>query len=99
MSTKVRAWMVGAAAGTAVTAYVNYQIIKPNQSDMLLKLRQALLTPEIRRKHDEMDAVSQNPSHFPLFSKKTLNLVLISISDKFLMTGSSSDRKLDDSRV
>lgn len=76
--------MVGAAIGAGAVAYVNYKIIKPNQSDILLSLRQALLSPEVRQKHANMHASSQATPNFPFFSRQTLNLVLISLSDRFV---------------
>ncbi len=90
MSTRAGAWMVGAVVGGTAIAYVNYGIIKPNQSNMLLNLRQALLTPEVRQKHADMHAASLNAVNFPFFSRETLNLVLISLSDRFIHT---QDRK------
>ena len=86
MSTKFRAWLVGAAVGSVAVSLVNQRIIEPQQKSMLLSLRQALLTPEVRAKHAR--EASEQPE-FPLLSRETLNLALIAISDRFIFQQTS----------
>lgn len=79
---------MGAATGTAAVAYVNQRFIEPQQKAMLLSLRQALLTPEVKAKH-ALEPV-ENPQ-FPLLSRETLNLALIAISDRFIFQQPSKE--------
>ena len=82
MSTRLRAWLVGAAAGTSAVWYINSRFIEQPQRDLLLSLRLALVKPEVREVYENSHS-SSNPV-FPFFSRETLNLVLIAISDKFI---------------
>lgn len=82
MSTPLRAWLIGASCGSISVALVNDKLILSNQKDMLLSLRCALMSDEIRNKHKW----SQFDQHerFPFFSRETLNLALVAISDRFI---------------
>jgi hypothetical protein len=82
MSTPLRAWLIGASCGSIFVALVNDRLILSNQKDMLLSLRCALMSYEVRNEHKR----SQIDQHerFPFFSRETLNLALVAISDRFI---------------
>ena len=82
MSSRLRAWLVGGAAGTSAVWYIKSRYIEQPQRDLLLSLRLALVKPEVREVYENSHSPS-NPA-FPFFSRETLNLVLIAISDKFI---------------
>jgi hypothetical protein len=83
MSTKCRAWLLGALVGGSAVAVVNRKFIEEYQRDMLLSLRRALVPPAHLASLLEEERNSANVT-FPLFSRETLNLALISISDRFI---------------
>lgn len=93
MSTKCRAWLVGAVVGGAATGYIHNRFIQKPQDDMLLSLRHALMSPELIDKHRMNDQVRTEA--FPFFSRETLNLVLISISDRFIFRKKVDDTVLE----
>lgn len=86
MSTPTRAWVLGASCSGAVVAFVNDRLITSQQRDMLLSLRRALLTEEVRRKHALLQF--EEKLAFPLFSRETLNLAIVAISDRFIFSQS-----------
>lgn len=88
MSTKSRAWLFGAAVGSAAIAVINHRFIEQNQKEMLFSLRKAIAPPG----HIEsllMEAKTSSNSNIPFFSRETMNLVLIFISDRFIFKDSS----------
>lgn len=90
MSTKCRAWLLGATVGIVTTGCINHVFIAKPQSDMLLSLRHALMTPE--RIMDLKKQDLEQPRQVPFFSRHTLNQVLIAMSDKFIFDNESSDK-------
>lgn len=91
MSTKCRAWLLGAAVGIGSIGYINHRFIQNPQTDILLDLRKALMTPETNRKYIIEDEARVRP--IPFFSRQTLNLVLIAISDRFIFDEESTGAK------
>jgi hypothetical protein len=83
MSTRIRAWLLGASIGSAAVIGANKYFIRSYQDDMLFDLRKALV-PQAH--FDEL--VNEEAHHrrevIPLFSRESLNLALISMSDRFI---------------
>ena len=90
MSTRFRAWLLGASVASVGVGLINHRFIDGPQRDMLLGLRQALLSHDVRQKLDYVSTDSR--PRFPLFSRQTLNLVLIAISDRFLFQHDNEER-------
>ena len=83
MSTRFRAWLLGASVGTAAVLAVHDHFIRKNQDTMLNSLRRAL----VPARHLE-DLVKEESAHIrdtiPLFSREALNLAIIALSDRFI---------------
>jgi len=83
MSTRFRAWLLGASIGTAAIVAANDHFIRKNQDAMLLSLRKALV-PAGHLDDLTKEEAEQIRDTIPLFSRETLNLALISLSDRFI---------------
>jgi len=80
--------MLGATCTTIWLAYVNHKLITSQQAEMLFSLRRALITEDVRQKLDGMRAIEKRK--FPFFSRETLNLSVVSISDRFIFNHNPS---------
>ena len=69
--------------GTAALMVANDQLIRKNQDLMLLSLRKALVPPRHLSELNKEESEELRES-IPLFSRQTLNLALISLSDRFI---------------
>jgi len=81
MSTRVRAWIIGAGFGTAAVGLVNHFLIAKPQSEMLLELRRALVR---RNVPSEVETPRMGFREF-------LNLGLITISDRLIFPPSQEE--------
>jgi|LauGreDrversion4_2_1035121.scaffolds.fasta_scaffold155489_1 hypothetical protein len=83
MSTKFRAWLLGASLGTTAIVAANHHFIQKAQHDMLFALRRALV-PEKHMEQLSREELEQRREPIPLLSRETLNLALISLSDRLI---------------
>lgn len=83
MSTRARAWLLGASIGTVGIVATNQYFIRTYQKDMLLDLRKALVPPAHFEELMKEEA-QQRREVIPLFSRESLNLALIAMSDRFI---------------
>ena len=89
MSTRFRAWLIGAVAGTSAVGMINYKFIELPQREILLNLRRALVQQEVRAMNQAMQP--QVDRRVPLLSRESLNMALIAISDRFIFQHTKSE--------
>jgi hypothetical protein len=88
MATNRTAWLLGTAVGAAGILLINQRFVKKYQDEMLFSLRKAISHPGHIESMVQEERLSQ-PVTISFFSRETLNLALISISDRFINKNSS----------
>ena len=88
MSTNSRAWLLGALVGGSAIGLINQRFIDKYQKEMLFYLRKAI-APTGHVQSLIADEARSVPIQISFFSRETMNLALIYISDRFIMQSRS----------
>ena len=82
MSSRASAWIIGACTGSAAVYLIGNKFVSAPQNEMLLSLRRALLTADVRQSLLEQEKVLELSK--PVTFREALNLALISVSDRLI---------------
>lgn len=81
MANRWTAGLLGMSVGSGLVAVANQCLIAKPQKEILSNLRIALMNPDI---YDKQVIESNMNKKLPLFSRGTVNLVVIALSDRLV---------------